>query len=119
MKTKRQNTKKEISRLKKLLSKRCDYVNIYISWNRKRKYNLIVIKDVPLLKEKGMLHLIGIVYFTISKREKSVMGQTMLLIDSNNQEISYTSYFIKKKSIEISYDWQTGLRLMATTLNDY
>ena len=47
------------------------------------------------------------------------MGQMMLLLDQNNNEISYTTIFIKKRDIEISYDWQTGLRLMAMTLNDY
>ena len=119
MNTKKENIKKEISRLKKLLSKHSDHVSIYISWNKKRKYNKITINNVILLKEKGLLHLVGIIYFTISKKHRSLMGQMMLLLDQNNNEISYTTIFIKKRDIEISYDWQTGLRLMAMTLNDY
>lgn len=119
MKIKKLNTKREISRIKNLLNKNFDQVNIYVSWNRKRKHNKIIIKDVPLLKEKGILHLIGIVYSTVSKEEKSFMGQTMLLTDQNNKEISYTTLFTKERCIEISYDWETGLRLMAMTLNEY
>ena len=119
MKTKKENIKKEISRIKRLLNKNSDYVNIYVSWNRKRKHNLIQIKDVILLKEKGSCKLIGIVYFTISQEKKLLMGQTMLLLDQNNKEISYTIFFTKKRHIEISYEWETGLRLMAIFINDY
>jgi phage-related protein len=119
MKTKKENIKKEVSRLKKLLSKHSDHMNIHISWNRKRKYNKIIIKNVSLLKEKGELQLMGIIYFTISKKNRPLMGQTMLLLDRGNNEISYTTFFVKKRPIEISYSWETGLRLMAISVNDY
>ncbi len=85
-----------------------------VFWNKKRKDNVININNVSLLKEKK-LHLIGIVYFT----NKYLMGQMMLLIDEFGKEISYTTYFNKEKSIEISYCWKRGICLMAMFTNDY
>jgi hypothetical protein len=118
MDTQKQIIRKEVIRLSKLLSKRADHTILSLSWNRKTKNNMIQINDVLLLKEKGMCTLLGIVYFTVSKNNRIFVGQTMLLLDRNDKEISYTTLFLKKKKIEISYEWLQGLRLMATSLNE-
>lgn len=115
---KKKSLKKEIERVSKLLN-RNHQVNLTISWNRKKKNNLIHIKDIERLKERGQCKLIGIVYFTISGKETLLMGQTMLLLDMKGREISCTNFFIKKKTIvELSYTWEGGMKLLGMSITE-
>ncbi|MEI6118433.1 MAG: hypothetical protein WCP92_04260 [bacterium] len=110
--------KKEITRVSKLLNKQ-HQVNFTISWNRKRKNNLIQTKDIDQLKEKGQCRLIGIVYFTITGKETLFMGQTMLLLDMKGKEICCTSFFIKKNRVlELSYAWEDGMKLLSMSIRE-
>ena len=115
---KKNSLKKELKRVSKLLNKR-HQVSFSISWNRKRKHNLIQTKDIDQLKENGPCILVGIVYFTIAGKQTLLMGQMMLLLDSNGKEISCTSFFIKKKRVvELSYAWEDGMKLLSISIND-
>lgn len=116
---KKKTLKKELSRVSKMLHKKYQ-VNFTISWNRKRKKNTIQTKDIVQLKENGECKLVGIVYFTVTGEKTLLIGQTMLLLDRNGKEISCTNFFIKKKRvIELSYLWEDGIRLMASSIVDY
>ena len=115
---KKKSLKKEIKRVSKLLNRK-HQVNFTISWNRKRKDNLVHIKYIDRLKERGHCILVGMVYFTIIGKETILMGQTMLLLDMKGKEISCTNFFIKKKTVvELSYTWEDGMKLLGMSITE-
>ncbi len=115
---KKKSLKKEIERVSKLLNKQ-HQVNFIISWNRKRKDNLVHIKYIERLKERGQCILVGMIYFTIIGKDKILMGQTMLLLDMKGKEISCTNFFIKKKTVvELSYTWENGMKLLGMSITE-
>jgi hypothetical protein len=115
---KKNSLKKELGRVSTLLNKN-HQVNFIVSWNRKKKNNLIHIKDIERLKGRGQCILVGIVYFTISSKDTLLMGQTMLLLDMKGREISCTNFFIKKKTIvELSYTWEGGMKLLGMSISE-
>ena len=104
--------------MSKLLNRK-HQVNFTISWNRKRKDNLVHIKYIDRLKERGHCILVGMVYFTIIGKETILMGQTMLLLDMKGKEISCTNFFIKKKTVvELSYTWEDGMKLLGMSITE-
>jgi|GEM_PF-5828699 len=109
---------KELNRVSKLLNKQ-HQVNFTISWNRKRKDNLVHIKYIERLKERGQCILVGMIYFTIIGKDKILMGQTILLLDMKGKEISCTNFFIKKKTVvELSYTWENGMKLLGMSITE-
>ena len=116
MKTK-EEFKKEVLRIEELLNKKF-YVQMRIQWYENQEEKRIFVKNISVLRDKGNLEIVGIVYFTCFHEGEVFIGQLMLFLDEGQHEISCTIYFSENRYFELSSSWTTGIHLLGLEIND-